>query len=159
MQSTKSRICGGKVSWITRRLLIAWITIVMVGGCASTGNALTDYKGADAGYVVLSLGQSDNKVTMSPILSGYRLETSDELEFQYSSDPKGVVPLDDWQSGTGMAVAKKLPPGEYEINHAHFSIGSSEFRFSVLLAKPIRFSIKPGETSYIGSYLMSLTSK
>ncbi len=156
MQSTKSCICSRKFNQVIQNLVIACITIVSISGCAGTGSALLDYKGEDAGSVVLSLGQSDNPLMISPTLSGYRLGASDEFELQYPANLEGVVLLDEWQSGSGTVVAKKLPPGEYEINRANFSVGIDAFRFSTLLVRPVRFSIKPGEASYIGAYLVIL---
>ena len=134
--------------------MIFIFSLLGVSGCASSLDRSTDYKGDDAGNLVLSLGVSNEEMqAYSPMLSGRKIETKDPIELTYEPPRHGEKILLDipFTDGAGKVIVRRLPPGKYQIDQYHFSISNDEVRISNKLVTPVVFSISSGQTAYIGS--------
>jgi len=141
----------------TARLVMAMaclLSLAGMSGCSTPLSRLHDYNGADAGNLLFSLGEPGAPpASQIPTLSGKKLGTDDLIELTYASSWGKVAPLDiPFAGGTGMVIARKLPPGEYEIGKIDISVSDDVFTVSNALPVPIRFTIQSGQTTYIGRY-------
>jgi hypothetical protein len=123
-----------------------------------------DYRGDDAGFLVYAVGT---------IAIGMRFD----FPYRRVALPDGK-PVQDWAgtiaptvggawvlrvknpdfSGreTGHVVVRRLPPGQYLIDQFAFGgggVGMGTIGWSSAVPFSIRFTIKPGEATYIGSYM------
>lgn len=123
-------------------------------GCATPLDRLSDFKGAESGTLVLSLGVPDASIPAQvPVLSGKLTGTQDLFELKYPSGSVKGRGLDvPFKKGAGTVIARRLPAGEYEIDEVHYSMNADTFRVSSTLPARIKFSIRTGQTSYVGSY-------
>lgn len=143
----------------TPRLIITIVyslSILGIAGCATPYSRLNDYKASDSGNLVLSLGVPFKQNL--PALRGKMPGTGDLFELTHMSDWGKIAEMDmSFTDGVGRVIARKLPPGEYEINHVELSIEGGFIETSNPLPIPVRFSIQPGQTTYIGRYLVEMT--
>jgi hypothetical protein len=131
--------------------------ITLVAGCATPYDALRDYKGQDYGTVVLSLSQPSGNTSLPPSLAVRRIGTAELVRIDFSSWGGGNLVIDfESPSGGGRVVTKRLPPGGYEIYSFQLGNETGPVRFSSEIKTPVRFSIRTAETSYVGSYAISL---
>lgn len=136
--------------------IICSLSVLGITGCATPHSRLNDYKASDAGNLLLSLGVKDKQSL--PALRGKMLGTGDLFELTHMSDWGRIAEMDmPFTNGVGRVIARKLPPGEYEINHVELSIAGGVIETSNPLPIPVRFSIQPGQTTYIGRYLVEMT--
>ena len=136
------------------------LAIAILAGCATKYDRLRNYAGADSGTVIVTLGQTnENYMNYSSVWFKSK-EAEDLGAFQY--DPKSLLdpsPKDFAdRKGAVTFITQKLPPGEYEITG--FSSGSDYGTSSVTYRNrstvAIPFSVKAGEVSYLGQYLVGL---
>jgi hypothetical protein len=133
------------------------ITSVLLSACATPFDSLREYKGQDHGYVVLSMGQPSGNIALPPSLTARRLGTPDLVLFEYPSGKRGSIAPDyESQASAGLIIEKKLPPGKYELYGFQIGNDGDPLKFSSQILAPVQFSVKTGETSYVGSYLISL---
>jgi hypothetical protein len=138
------------------RWLVGLLAILLFGQPASA--AARDYEGADGGTLIYSV--STLRIAMN-------------FTFKYRRLPSPAVPGVKWdgtiackcvgffqaQKGgdytgqeTGQVKIERLPPGDYEIYDFGFGGTSS---FSSRNKFSLRFTIRPGEATYIGNYARS----
>src|SRR6185295_18943410 len=97
--------------------LIFWVMLCgAIAGCATEFDKLRNYDGNDSGNLVLSLNQSRGNPSLPPALLVRSLRSPDLAEINYLSIATNNGGADfDTPDGVGMVIAKKLPPGVYEI--------------------------------------------
>lgn len=143
----------------TLRLIITIVyslSVLGIAGCATPYSRLNDYKESDSGNLVLSLGVPSKQNL--PTLHGKMLGTGDLFELTHMSDWGKIAEMDmSFTDGVGRVIARKLPPGEYEINHVELSVEGGLIKTSNPMPVPVRFSIQPGKTTYIGRYRVEMT--
>jgi len=130
--------------------------IMCLAGRAEAGMD-TDYKGADAGFLVSSIGFTQPGLTW--YVMRYRAvppEPGSGNEALISISSKSLFEGRDYKNATvqGRVLIHRLKPGTYEFFSGYVSDSPSweaAEPFSYL------FTIKPGETTYAGSFIGSPT--
>lgn len=151
---------------IVRMLLVFLLAIVATPALAAAKPA--DYAGADGGYLVYAVGT---------IALGMHFD----FPYRRTALPDGA-PANDWKGKisptvggaiylkiknpdfegreSGHVVVRRLPPGDYVIDNFAF-YGSSPMgaAYDWSSAKPfaIRFTIRPGQATYIGSFMRAVS--
>jgi hypothetical protein len=147
------------------RVLIAAI-LLFANTPSFAKNRKADYSGADAGYLIYSVGTI--RIGMDFTFPYRRTSQSDGIkvgEWDGRIEPSlgGMWVLkiknpDFSGLETGHVIIRRLPPGQYAIEDFHFG-GSMPgvATYSWSSAKPfvIPFSITPNQATYIGSYMRS----
>lgn len=141
-----------------KRLLALLGVITGLAGCASPGSH-TNYKGADAGAMLLSIGWTEPSTDYYVIAYRKVGETGlgpDYVTIHTSSDIFRVI--DYTGADTGSVVTEHLDPGTYEFYRVQADSQGGEGHFS---KNPfsLRFVIKPGETTYLGNYTANLITQ
>jgi hypothetical protein len=146
------------------RLAILCITLLAPVSAVLAREAAPDYRGDDGGYLVYAVGT---------IAIGMRFD----FPYRRVALPDGT-PIDDWLgtiaptvggawvlrvknpdfSGreTGHVVVRRLPPGQYLIDQFAFAgggIGMGTIDWSSAVPFSIRFTIRSGTATYIGSFM------
>lgn len=140
------------------------VLVLLLCGCASVSAIRTDYAGADAGKVILGIGAATGtsysnyglafrKRTNTPSASNEKPAVGHFIYSQGSIFPSKGISYKS-TSETGEVLTQSLPPGEYEI--FNFSISSNGNQGQIIF-KPksdfsIPFTVKSGETIYLGNY-------
>jgi hypothetical protein len=146
--------------------LLAVALVALLAGCATVDFVPTDYAGPDAGKVVLGIGAATGTLNSSYSLKFRKkgLATTEKPAigwFTYMQDNLFHRQEPDYQSPTEMTLVlvKSLPPGEYEIyNFDVTPFGSTNYSSRYNFSIP--FSVKAGQTTYIGNYQANkLTTK
>jgi len=149
------------------KIFFAVSLALLLGACASPGRIPLDYRGADAGSVVISIGQT--RKTSYPLYSlvfrkqhrSADPQQGEEGSFMYA--PFGIFEKSeaDYQSDQekGSIFVKSLPPGEYEIYKLDISwtTGMAQGSFSSTKDFSIPFEVKPNATTYLGNYQANRT--
>lgn len=136
--------------------IFAVVTLILMAGCATTGQIPRDYSGSDAGYLIVGLGAAPG--------TNY---TSYTLKFRKKSDPaEGSVrylqenlfkptprDFDDSQEN-GFVDIQKLPAGEYEIYNFSIFLNGGMFQnyYGSRQDFSIPFKIVPDKATYIGDF-------
>jgi hypothetical protein len=144
-----------------KRLLALFVVTLLVA-CATQYDLLRNYSGGDAGIVVASVGMTSANTMNFAIVEFKRKNTTDLGSFQFS--PKAAASFGgtsiDFSGSAGAAalVQQRLPPGEYEI--IRYSSGTNYGTSTVWYAAPenfsIAFTVRSGEVTYVGQYLVGL---
>jgi hypothetical protein len=147
---------------VIRSILVAILALIATPALAAKATA--QYAGEDGGYVAYAVGT---------IAIGMHFD----FPYRRVAGPDGA-PVNDWKGTiepklggaiylkiknpdfagreTGQIVVRRLPPGDYLIDNFAF-YGSSPLgaAYDWSSAKPfaIRFSIRPGKATYIGSFM------
>jgi hypothetical protein len=123
-----------------------------------------DYQGEDAGYLVYSVGTVSIGM---PFTFSYR-PTADGgrnagKEWAGKIQPKlgGAIYLkvknpDFSGEESGHVVVRRLPPGSYQVDKFNFggsNLAGTSYHFSSAVPFALPFSIRPGEATYIGSFM------
>jgi hypothetical protein len=141
--------------------LLSLLLAASLMGCASVDRVPTDYAGPDAGRAVVSIGAAAGTSYSSysllirkrglgpaekPALGSF---TYFQTNLFYKQDP-------DYQSGgeAGVVLIQSLPPGDYEIYNFNIFLnaGTVQNNYSSRADFAIPFTVKPGETTYLGNY-------
>jgi hypothetical protein len=128
------------------RLLCA---ALFLSGCATQIN--TSYRGPDAGVLVASIGYTEPKGEFYDL---FFAETGSGHKpwgvIGIHTEPDIYRTLDYTGRDTGSVDILHLKPGAYEI----YRVEEGPIGNSYISARPfsIPFTIKPGETTYVGSY-------
>ena len=152
------------------RLLIGRMTVLALAVLAfampaTAGGKSKEYAGADAGYLVHSAGTVS--IGMHFDFSYRRVATVDGAavaDWKGKIQPRlgGAIYLkvknpDFTGKETGHVVVTRLPPGNYEVHSFGFAgstaLGSVHWSPSKPFSLP--FTIRPGEATYIGSFMRS----
>jgi hypothetical protein len=142
------------------RTLFAALALLAIAGC-TTGLHVTNYTGADAGYLVASLGAQPGTR-----YNGYNLfyrrkdrspEGNGKIWWGQASILEGRELDSESEAGTGIVDVRRMPPGDYEIFNfsLFYNAGNVQKFFSSKQEFSIPFSIRPGSTTYIGEYLVA----
>lgn len=147
---------------------ILFVLALAVAACASgprtPGGDERAYMGEDAGYLVYSVGT----VRGFGMRFAFPYEPVDAAAGAWGGAIKPTVGgaiylkiLDPDFEGfeTGHVVVRALPPGQYEIRNLEFygsGIGGS-YQWSAAEPFLIPFTVEPGQATYIGSYMRSLS--
>lgn len=148
----------------TIRLVLVCVAMLVPMGLAIARDRSPDYRGADGGFVVYAVGT---------IAIGMRFD----FPYRRVALPDGT-PIQDWTGTiaptvggawvlrvknpdfagreTGHVVVRRLPPGQYVIDQFAFAgggIGMGVIDWSSAVPFSIPFSIRPGEATYIGSFM------
>ena len=144
---------------LIRAFIIAWGATLLFTGTPSQAQN-TDYGGADAGvlaysagsvaipmnftfrYRGLTLSPGSNRIWTGTIGCGCVGVFGARTDFDYTGRENGKV------------MARRLPPGDYKIYDFGFggTIGNTITNYSTGQPYAIRFTIRPGETTYIGNF-------
>ncbi len=134
-----------------------------LAGCAGSNfdigrrqEALRDYKGADAGFVVASEGGERGGAFDASGILFQRVGTEDLLGFSFGTRQMFGTPDHDFEAGSaiGKVRAMRLPPGDYDAYELHGEQYANGGRARQQLAPgQLRFTVKAGETTYIGRYV------
>jgi hypothetical protein len=143
-----------------------WIAALLLGlgGCAGSPHdiarrhdALRDYKGADAGFVVVSEGAERGGHFDASGVTFQLVGSEDLVDFAFAT--RGLMfttPQHDFESGSviGKVQPKRLPPGEYQAVAVHGEQFINNGSYRRALAPGLRFTVKAGETIYLGRYII-----
>jgi hypothetical protein len=133
-----------------RNCMIGLLALFLIG--QPTSAAARDYEGADAGTLIYSV--STLHIAMNFTFK-YRRIQPPGAKWSGAITCKCVGFFHAQKGGdysgdeTGQVKIERLPPGEYEIYDFGFGGTSS---FSSRKKFSLRFSIRPGEATYIGNY-------
>lgn len=135
--------------------------VAFLAGCATVDRLPTDYAGHDAGRVVISMGAATGTSYSSYSLL-FRKRGSDAAEnkpvgrFTYFQTNMFYKQTPDYHSGdeAGVVLIHSLPPGDYEIYNfdVFFNGGMVQKNFFSKIDVSIPFSVRSGETTYLGNY-------
>lgn len=141
-----------------RRIAIAAATLTMAG-CASQPQ-ISDYKGTDAGHVVLGMGAANGTS-----YSWYRLffrkagvprEAAAAGAFTFFQTNAFYSRKPDYESAdeSGVVIVDTLPPGHYEMFNfdVFLNAGMIQNNYSSRVPFSIPFEIKAGAITYLGNY-------
>lgn len=148
----------------TIRLVLVCVAMLVPMGVAIARDTSPDYRGADGGFVVYAVGtiaigmrfdfhyrrvalldgtpSQDWAGTIAPIVGGAWVLRVKNPDFAGRE--------------TGHVVVRRLPPGQYVIDQFAFAgggVGMGAIDWSSGVPFSIRFSIRPGEATYIGSFM------
>lgn len=123
-----------------------------------------DYAGADAGYLVYAVGTV--RIGMDFDFSYRRVGAADggpAGAWGGKIEPKlgGAIYLkiknpDFTGEESGHVVVRRLPPGRYQVDKFLFAgsnLAGTSYRWSSAAPFALPFSIRPGEATYIGSFM------
>ena len=133
--------------------ITALLSILFLVSCT----AITpDYEGSDAGYVVIGIGATKGTEYTSYRFDFRKADGSSKDSFFYFQNNPSWDRGDDYENDeeTGVIDARALPPGDYELYsyHVRHLSGAEDTTFSPIEDFSIPFSIRPGETAYLGNY-------
>lgn len=136
--------------------------VLLLTACSTIERVPTDYKGADSGRVVVSIGATDKVYSHYALLFRKRDETlpvEKRAIGQFNYSGVSILPMmrrGDYNGphGRGDVLVQTLPPGEYEIYSykIHMYTGMAEATYWSNIPLSIPFSVKAGETVYLGNY-------
>lgn len=146
------------------------IAALTLTACGSAWYIKTDYKGPDAGRVILGFGataetsystyklifrRTDDGVQKNEAISGAFIFCQTNVicggKFDYKNSTE-----------SGVVINASISPGKYEIFrfNVYYNDGFSERNFSSEKEFSIPFEVKPGATTYLGNYqAKGLTTK
>lgn len=145
-----------------RRLLAVFLALLLCA-CANVQRLPTDYSGPDAGKTVVGIGAASGTRYSSYSLLFRRVGQS-----AAAAEPKEVGRIVFFQTNMfyaqkpdyansaeqGVVLIQSLPPGDYEIFNfdIFFNAGTVQTNFSSREPFSIPFTVKAGETTYLGNY-------
>ena len=138
--------------------------VAALAGCAGSNydiarrhDNLRDYKGADAGFVVASEGGERGGHFDASGLTFQRVGSEDLVDFGFAMRQMIGTPDHDFEAGSaiGKVRAIRLPPGDYEAVGIYGvqNVNGGQFRRQ-LAPGQLRFTVKAGETVYLGRYVI-----
>jgi tetratricopeptide (TPR) repeat protein len=128
---------------------------VMVGGAPQQSDyGAADYTGADAGFVVLSIDLHDSGVGMGDIILDAEGNGGKTLAaFTLATGTFAPQSSDYKQDGIeGSIVVRALPPGDYALTRFLGTAGSNCGHGAMAAGYTIPFTVKPGQTTYLGNF-------
>ncbi len=138
------------------------LALLLLAGCSTVDRLPTDYAGADAGKVVVGIGAAAGTSYSSYALLFRKRDASAGAEnaargrFIYFQTNTFSKQTPDYRSPveSGVVLVHSMPPGEYEIYNfdVFFNGGTVQTNFGSRNNFSIPFSVKRGETTYLGNY-------
>lgn len=153
-----------EIATMSFRRVIAGLLLVGLTSCAT----MLDYDGPDAGQLVMSMSLPKDSYGYDVACIGYRAKVGGRTgrfclggsEPRLNPDLARLHRLAQFEEGpfVGKVGARALMPGEYEVTGWSLMSGGPEH---IVSSKPMAlpFTIKPGVSTYIGSYRWTLTTK
>ena len=147
---------GGRVMWRS------WVVGLLIALAAWPAGAKDrDYMGADAGYLVYSVGTS--KIGMHFNFPYRQFAAAGRSEWKGKIAPSlgGAIYLkvknpDFSGDESGHVVVRRLPPGRYEVHNFSFggsNLAGTSYNFSAAKPFSLPFEVRSGEATYIGSFM------
>jgi hypothetical protein len=133
----------------------ALLLCCLLTGCA-IGPKPVSYRGADAGALVLSLGQAPGTYYNSYTLLVGSKGGMDRQSISFTpSDMLGRGIHDYADSDTGIVEVRNLAPGDYEIFdfQIYYNNGAVSEDWSSKTAVSLPFHIATGQATYIGNFM------
>ena len=136
--------------------------LVCVLACLGTETQAREYHGADQGMLVVSLGMiaQGNKPSFDSYMMNYKVAGTKTDTFlgepSLSFSPVSYFHAKDFTGRElGRVEILHLKPGNYEIYSStfHYVQGVQDVQWGSHKDFSIPFTIKPGETTYIGAFL------
>ena len=136
--------------------LLTMMAVISSGSAYADSVLDTEYKGADTGFLVSSIGFTQPELTTYDMY--YRpvpARSSDGKKAIISISSRSIFDGRDYKNETvqGRVVIHHLKPGTYELYEGH--AGGDNYWMSDSIS--YTFVITPGETTYIGSFVGSRT--
>ena len=144
------------------RLWAAFLALMIAAPV--TARADKDYDGADGGYVVYAVGNVSTGMNFD--FSYHRLATPDGQpvdDAKGKMEPRlgGAIYLkiknpDFTGEESGHVVIRRIPPGHYQVDRFFFAgwnPAGGSVRWSPARPFALPFDIRPGEATYIGSFM------
>ena len=142
-----------------KRLLIVLLAL-LTSACAT--KLPIDYKGADAGTVIVGLGATDTQFQSWTLLfrrKGDATKAIGSFYYQkkgflgtgtkpdYESDDKGI-------EEHGVVLAASLPPGDYELYGVSEFLNGGTIQITYTSREPLSmpFTVRRGTVAYLGNY-------
>jgi hypothetical protein len=135
---------------------------LVLAGCAHDPS-VSQYTGADAGTLVVSIGLAPGTTYQSFAIYLRRMDGDDDQRVWWGADnPFDTRKAEYTSGGTGIVEVRKLPPGDYEIYNFLIDqlegLTAENWRSREDFSLP--FHITSGTTTYIGNFaLAGLTGK
>lgn len=134
-------------------LLIVWA--FLVGAVSVCGAA--EYKGADAGYLVYSMGSLKIPINSTFYYRRIGSRSKDRGVMEYNAVGFFTDKPDYEGHETGKVTVRRLEPGNYEVYQLGFAgtlIGTATtYTWSSKTEFSMPFNIKPGGATYIGNFV------
>lgn len=136
------------------RLLFLITLLTFLTSCATQ-----QYKGLDAGYLVIATGKSTDMKCIIPTVEIYHYDDKNNYhDFKLPYVNHGFFGKDNYSyessSELGDVRVVKLKPGPYSIGFYETLCGNSSVKNTNHLG--IKFDIKPNQTTYIGNFQANL---
>jgi hypothetical protein len=136
--------------------------VALLCACATPYDELRSYSGTDAGTLVASVGMATDN-TMNYATVEFRKKGTSQLGSLHFS-PKAAAAFGgtsiDFRDAKGAysLIRKQLPPGDYEV--FRYNSGANYGTTMVWYKAPenfvVPFTVKPGETTYLGQFRIGL---
>lgn len=143
------------------RLILA-AAAALLTSCASTPRLPSDYKGPDAGHVVLGFGAAAGTSYSSYTLFFRRAPRPADGaaapvgNFTYFQTNLFYAQKPDFQGPTeqGVVLVSSMPPGDYELFNfdIFLNAGTMTRNFGSRKDFSIPFTVRPGRIAYLGNY-------
>jgi hypothetical protein len=142
--------------------ILAVFFAVVLAGCASVDSIPADYAGPDAGKVVISIGAATGTEYSSYSLLFRKQKSTGSAEkqavgrFTYFQTNMFYKQAPDFHTNgeAGVVLVQALPPGDYAIyNFDVFNnAGTVQSHYFSKVDISIPFTVRPGQTTYLGNY-------
>lgn len=156
--------CGMRWMGLTALVALASSALLLLSACATPPPVVpTDYKGQDAGYVVVGVGAANGTLNEG---YSFRVRPADgtvvepkswgSARFVYYQSNLFRSRAPDYKNASeaGVVIVSTMPPGKYEVfNFDVFFNGypvSSNYSSRTAFSNP--FTVEPGKTVYLGNY-------
>ena len=123
--------------------------LFLVASCEQV--TVKDYRGADAGYALLSISRlaEQERGYHAYHLNARRTDVQNWDVFRFYYKTRKSDYEDDTEAG--VVFLRAMEPGDYKIFGVSYFIGITTYSSAVEFSIP--FTIRPGETTYLGNYL------
>ncbi len=143
------------------------LTVSLLASPALARPSAADYAGADGGYLVYAVGDivmgMDFGFPYRPVTLLNGVPAKDwkgEIEPRLGGAIYLKVKNPDFEGReAGHVVLRRLPPGDYVIDNFSFGgqLAGTSYAWSSATPFAIRFTIRPGQATYIGSFMRAVS--
>src|SRR5260221_4643973 len=138
-----------------RILFSAFLLLIAVTDASAADLGDRSYTGADAGYLVMSVGWAKQwGPAISLALDFRKADRSDKGVVSRGTSGFDFAVPKDFEDGneSGSVVVRGLHPGDYEFFRIRLLGGEKNVRWQFFPYFEVPFTIKPGEITYIGDF-------